>query len=159
MVPSSEGFTPEALLTRLVTPPPGAILVRTDDARAVGGYDITIRRSEDIEFLVRLSDRGRLVPLDEEVLDYRRRRAQRSAQVRARRYGRQRTLIEIIARAPSRQDARVRARGVVAHHLDRASTRWRYSDRSLRDLAVVLRSTALACGFFVVGVAAQIAPR
>jgi len=150
-VESVDGFSDEAMLTRLVTPPPGAVMVRRDAALAVGGYDVTSRRSEDVEFLVRLSEIGQLVAIDDVVLAYRRRAAQRSSSIRRRQLGRQRTLAHVIWRAPSSARALARARGAAAHHVDRAMTRWKYSSHGPDDVFFVLRSLSLAGVFWILG--------
>jgi glycosyltransferase involved in cell wall biosynthesis len=150
-IPSPGGLTPEAILTRLVTPPPGGTLIRRDAAFAIGGYDPRARRSEDLDFLVRLATVGRIAMVEETVLVYRRRATQRSASTRHRRFGRQVTMVGLIVRAPSRAAARERCRGVVAHHVDRAQVRWRYSHRSPRDLIAVARSLGLAAAFGALG--------
>jgi glycosyltransferase involved in cell wall biosynthesis len=155
-VDSPDGFTAEALLTRLVSPPPGGVLVRRASALAVGGYDSSCARSEDLDFLVRLSTRGRIVALERVVLVYTRQQRQRSAAVHRRQLGRQRTMLALVLRAPTRPEARARARGIVAHHLDRASTRWHYGGHGVRDAAAVARSLALAGAFGVLG---RLAPR
>jgi glycosyltransferase involved in cell wall biosynthesis len=150
-VPSDAGFTDEAMMTRLVTPPPGAIVVRRDDALAIGGFDVTARRSEDLDFLVRLSERGPIVAVDQTVLDYRRRRQQRSQNSRARQLGRQRVLASLIWCAPDAPTAVARARGAASHHLDRAATRARHGEGALNDAWAVARSLGLAVFFTVAG--------
>jgi glycosyltransferase involved in cell wall biosynthesis len=147
LVDSDRGFDAEAILTKLVTPPPGAVLVRRSAAMAVGGYDTRVGRSEDIDFLVRLSELGTLTPVDVVVLDYRRRSGQRSAHERRRQLGRQRTLARLIWRAPDVSSTRARGRGVVAHHLSRASVRWQHRPRDARDVAASVRSLALVGTF------------
>jgi glycosyltransferase involved in cell wall biosynthesis len=79
LIESPNGLTPEALVTRLVSPPPGAWLVDASTARAVGGFDPRGRRSEDLELLVRPSAAGALVPVERDVLSYRRHDRQHSA--------------------------------------------------------------------------------
>lgn len=159
-VPNPGGLSAEAIMTRLVTPPPGGVLVRRGAALDIGGFDVAVRRSEDVDFLVRLASTGRIALVDDVVLRYRRRATQRSAHTRRRQLGRLRTTINLIARAPSRTDARARARGARAHHLDRARTRWRFGDRTSRDAASALRSVVLAGVFGVLGtLAAWRAPR
>jgi glycosyltransferase involved in cell wall biosynthesis len=159
-VASPEGYTSEAVLTRLVTPPPGGVLVRRSAAMALGGYDVTVKRSEDLDFMVRLVSLGRVVATNAVVLRYCRRETQRSAGIRGRQFGRQRTLVQLVWHAPSRNEARARARGVTAHHLDRAATRWRFGERQFHDVVVVSRSLVLAVAFSVEGyVAGWRAPR
>jgi glycosyltransferase involved in cell wall biosynthesis len=155
-VPSDSGFTDEAMLTRLVTPPPGAIAVRRDEALAIGGFDVSARRSEDLDFLVRLAERGRLVSVDVNVLEYRRRRAQRSQNSTARQFGRQRVLASLIWAAGDAPTALARARGAASHHLDRAATRVNHGGRGADDVAAAARSVALAAGFWIIGVLAAL---
>jgi glycosyltransferase involved in cell wall biosynthesis len=155
-VASEAGFTDEAMMTRLVTPPPGAIAVRREDAMAIGGFDVTARRSEDLDFLVRLSERGRLVAVEETVLEYRRRSQQRSQNSRARQLGRQRALALLIWTATDSRSALARARGAAAHHLDRATTRARHGEGAPRDMVAVARSVALAGIFMVIGALAAL---
>ena len=155
-VASPQGLTPEAILTRLVTPPPGAILIRRETLLSIGGYDERVHRSEDVDLLVRLATVGQLGVINETVLLYQRAPSQRSAAVRRRQFGRQWTLARLIVLAPSRAAGLERARGAAAHHLDRATTRWQFGQRSFPDMAVVARSLALAgalrlLGWFVAG--------
>jgi glycosyltransferase involved in cell wall biosynthesis len=142
----------EALLTRLVVPPPGGILIRRAAALACGGYDATLRRSEDVAFLVALARQGELTLCPREILRYRRDPQQRSQATTARQRGRQRVLLSIIWRAPSRSERWALARGASAHHLDRATVRWRAGNHRWRDTSVALRSVLLAGAFRVVGV-------
>lgn len=156
----ADTLSAEAILTRLVTPPPGGVLVRRDAALAIGGFDATARRSEDIDFLVRLASIGRIAICGATVVRYRRRASQRSAHTRRRQLGRMRTLVSLITHAPSRTQARARARGVRAHHIDRATTRWRFGAHSARDAVAAARSCVLAGVFGVLGaLAAWRAPR
>jgi hypothetical protein len=85
------------------------------------------------------------------VLHYHRGARQRSSHVRQRRAGRQRTLVHIIRQAPDRASARARVRGVVAHHLDRAETRWRFGTHRPSDAAGAVRSMTLAASFAAAG--------
>lgn len=149
-IPSPEGLSPEAILTRLVTPPPGGVLVRRGAALGVGGYDPGVRRSEDVDFLVRLATVGRIASTEAVVLRYRRASGQRSQATRARQLGRQWALLRLIATAPTRAAARARARGVIAHHLDRARTRWRFGARGVGDAVGAGRSLALAGAFYLI---------
>ena len=142
----------ESLLTRLVVPPPGGILIRTEAAKSVGGYDESLGRSEDIAFLVALARRGELTLLRETVVRYRRDPKQRSQATTARRRGRQRALATIIWSAPTRRERRALARGASAHHLDRAQVRWRAGNKGLRDSVVAFRSVLLAVLFRSLGV-------
>jgi glycosyltransferase involved in cell wall biosynthesis len=144
MIESPKGLNAEAMLTRLVTPPPGAVMVRRSALQAVGGYDPRVKRSEDLEMLVRLSSLGRIVGVDALVLNYRRQSSQRSAATRRRQIGRLFTLAMLIVRAPSSRSARSRARGAAAHYLDRGETRWRYGNRGVRDAVAAARYLALA---------------
>jgi len=146
-IASPEGFSAEALVTRLVVPPPSGVLVRTSAARAVGGYDETLARSEDLDFLVRLSYLGALVALNHEVVRYRRTPQQRSQASCARRRGRQWTLLHLIRRAPTARTRWALARGSAAHHLDRAVSRWRAAPHDLPTTGAVLRSFVLAIFF------------
>jgi glycosyltransferase involved in cell wall biosynthesis len=142
----------EALLTRLVVPPPGGILIRRAAAVACGGYDISLHRSEDVAFLVALARQGELTLCPHEVVRYRRDPQQRSQATTARQRGRQRALVSIIWRAPSRVERWALARGASAHHLDRASVRWRAGTHGGRDATVAARSFLLAIAFRVVGI-------
>lgn len=156
-IDSPEGFSSEALVTRLVVPPPSGILVRRDVALRIGGYDESLRRSEDIDFLVRLSREGILRGVPNVVVRYRRAPGQRSQATAARRRGRQRTLIRMIWGAPHRQERWQLARGAAAHHFDRAAVRWGGA-AGHRDRLVAARSYLLGCGFRITGVAAFLRP-
>jgi glycosyltransferase involved in cell wall biosynthesis len=149
-VPTME-LSGEALLTRLVVPPPGGILIRRAAAMVSGGYDVSLRRSEDIAFLVSLAREGELTLCPAEVLRYRRNPQQRSQATSARQRGRQRALILIIWRAPTRAERWSLARGASAHHRDRASVRWREGSHRWPDAAVAVRSLLLAALFRIVG--------
>ncbi len=157
-VASPQGMSAEAMLTRLVTPPPGAVLVRRDAALRVGGFDVRAPRSEDLGFYVRLTSVGVVECVEHDVLRYQRGPAQRSANVRDRQWGRQKALASLIWHASPREQASARARGVVAHHLDRATTRWRFGERTPRDVLAVTRSLLLAGGFALVGLASTLRP-
>ncbi len=152
MVHSAHGLTGEALLTRLVSPPPGGVLLRRSAVEAVGGFDPRVKRSEDLDLLVRLSGLGPILMVDATVLLYRRQSSQRSASTRRRQFGRLWTLSMLIVRAPDGRLARNRARGAAAHFLDRAETRWRYGDHRVRDVVSVSRSLILAGALRMLGV-------
>ena len=150
MVPADH-LTAEALLSRLVVPPPGGVLARRASVVAVGGYDAAYHRSEDLGFLLDLTTVGRLAICDHTVLRYRRDPRQRS-QSRSRRRGRQIALARMIRRGTSAGEVARRARGVAAHHVDRATVRWQSSNKAPRDLVAVVRGLLLALAFRVSGV-------
>jgi glycosyltransferase involved in cell wall biosynthesis len=152
MVDSALGMTGEALLTRLVSPPPGGVLLRRSAVDAIGGFDPRVKRSEDLDLLVRLTAVGRLVAVDAIVLNYRRQGSQRSASTRRRQFGRLWTVSMLIVRAPTGELARSRGRGAAAHFLDRAETRWRYGQRRAIDVVSVVRSLLLAALLRTLGV-------
>lgn len=156
-VASPDGYSSEALVTRLVVPPPSGILIRRDVAQRIGGYDASLGRSEDIDFLVRLSREGMLVSIPDVVVKYRRAPGQRSQATTARQRGRQRTLVRMILRAPTRRERWRIARGAAAHHFDRAEVRWRGAER-FADRAIAIRSYLLGVLFRFVGVVAQLTP-
>lgn len=156
-VDSPDGFSPEALVSRLIVPPPGGILIRRAVAQRVGGYNAGLGRSEDVDFLVRLSREGRLVGVQKTVLKYRRAPGQRSQATVARQRGRQRTLVHMVFAAPNRHGKWEVARGAAAHHFDRARVR-RQEGRGVRDNLVALRSYALGGAFRALGVVAILVP-
>lgn len=49
----------------------GAVCIRTEAARQVGGYDPTLRFAEDLEFWCRLAALGDFVPIEDVLLSYR----------------------------------------------------------------------------------------
>jgi mycofactocin glycosyltransferase len=151
VVPSPRGLDDEALLSRLVVPPPSGVLVRRDAATVVHGYDPAYRRSEDIGFLMDLTTVGRVRGVATAVVQYRRAPGQRSQAARSRRRGRQVALLRMIRRGPTAAAVWRRARGAAAHHLDRAQRRWQYSERHVSDLVGMARSTALAVLFRIAG--------
>lgn len=156
LIPSP--LTGEALLTRLVIPPPSGVLVRRKAAVELNGYDVTLGRSEDLDFLLRLGRLGELTLCDSLVVQYRRTPGQRSQATSARRRGRQRMLLHVIFGAPQRRERWALARGAAAHHLDRADVRWRAGTKSGSDLAATLRSATLALAFRIIGVVAFLRP-
>ena len=141
----------EAILTRLVVPPPSGIAVRSEAARSIRGYNTDLGRSEDLDFLVRLSRQGRLAMVDRDVVKYRRNPAQRSQATKARQRGRQKALVHIILSAPRAPERWALARAAAAHHFDRAATR-RRGAHTLKDRGVTLRSYLLGTGFRLLGV-------
>lgn len=157
MVESPDGMSPEALVSRLVSPPPGAWLVDVSTARALGGFDMAARRSEDVEFLVRLSAAGRVVCVEREVLAYRRHAAQRSAAGTRRRWGRGRTLWLMLRAAPGARPTIELARGMSGYHLDLFAVR--RSGQTLSVRAMGVRNLALAVVLRLEGVAAAALPR
>ena len=147
IVADGHGLSPEALVTRLVSPPPGAWLADAATVRALGGFDVTVPRSEDLELLVRLAFAGEVVVVDREVLAYRRHASQRSAAVTRRRVGRAGALLAMLRAAPSPAAARRLARGMAAYHLElfvsrRGATSVRVRAMGARNLlaALVLRA-------------------
>lgn len=156
-VASPDGFSSEALVTRLVVPPPSGILVRREVAQRIGGYDTTLGRSEDIDFLVRLSREGQLVSVPQVVVKYRRAPGQRSQATSARQRGRQRTLVHLVVSAPSRRERWRLARGAAAHHFDRAGVRWRGANE-MSDRVIATRSYLLGVAFRGLGVVACCKP-
>jgi glycosyltransferase involved in cell wall biosynthesis len=157
VIESPDGLVPEALVTRLVSPPPGAWLVDTACARALGGFDPAARRSEDLEFLVRLAAAGSVVTVDRVVLDYRRHDAQRSAATTRRRWGRGHALWVMLRAAPSAREARCLAHGIAAYHLELFTQR--RGAGSLRVRAMGLRNLVAAGAARVGGAIAALLPR
>ncbi len=134
----------ESILSRLVTPPPGASVLRREVVRAVGGYRCDIARSEDLEFLVRVLGQGSAVLVDENVLRYRRTPSQRSQATRQRRWGRFRTLMVIMESSPSPHELLARGRGIVSHHRERAQL-----SRQTRQWWPTLRSLGAVFFFWI----------
>jgi hypothetical protein len=157
LIESPDGVTDEALVTRLVSPPPGAWLVDITTARAVGGFDTAARRSEDLELLVRLAACGEIVCVHRDVLDYARHDAQRSAAHGRRRWGRGYTLWLMLRAAPGARATVRLSGGVAAYHLAlfdarRGAPEWRVRAMGLRNLL----DAGLAR---VAGLAAAVLPR
>ena len=157
MVESPDGVVPEALVARLISPPPGAWLVDVGTARALGGFDEGTRRSEDLEFLVRLASSGAVAVTDREVLAYRRHHSQRSAAHARRRWGRGRTLWRMLRAAPGAGPTLALARGMAAYHLELFAVRRRGPSLGVRTMA--LRNLSLAGLVRLEGVAAAALPR
>jgi len=142
LVESPEGLSAEALVTRLVSPPPGAWLLDTACLRALGGFDARTRRSEDLELLVRLASAGTLVAVERDVLRYLRHGTQRSAAVTRRQWGRGAALWRMVRNAPDVPSARRVARGAWAYHLALFESRWASPHARVRLLG--LRNLAAA---------------
>lgn len=157
LVESPNGLAPEALVTRLVSPPPGAWLVDTATARAVGGFDARVRRSEDLELLVRLGAAGGIVAVERDVLRYRRHGAQRSAAGMRRRWGRAPAMWAMLRAAPGAEATRRLAGGMVAYHLELFAVRWRAATPRVRGMG--LRNLAVAGVLGAAGLAAAVLPR
>ncbi len=157
LIESPDGLTPEALVTRLVSPPPGAWLVDASTARAVGGFDASVRRSEDLELLVRLGGAGEIVPVERDVLRYRRHGAQRSAAQTRRRWGRGQAMWAMLRAAPGARATRRLSRGMVAYHLELFAVRWRAPTLRVRGMG--LRNLTAAGALGVAGLAAAVLPR
>jgi GT2 family glycosyltransferase len=157
LIESPEGLSPEALVTRLVSPPPGAWLLDTHVARAVGGFDPRTRRSEDLELLVRLASSGDVVAVERDVLAYRRHPAQRSAAHARRRWGRGQALWCMLRAAPGARATRRLAHGMVAYHVALLASRWR--SPSLRAKASGVRNLATAVVLAAAGGLAAVLPR
>lgn len=60
-----------AALCRQNVVPHSSVMMRTTQAREAGGYDPALSQMEDYDFLLRLALRGRVVVLDEELVQYR----------------------------------------------------------------------------------------
>jgi glycosyltransferase involved in cell wall biosynthesis len=157
LIESPDGLTPEALVTRLVSPPPGAWLVDAPTARAVGGFDQRVRRSEDLELLVRLGAAGEIVAVERDVLRYRRHVAQRSAAQTRRRWGRGHAMWAMLRAAPGARATRRLSHGMVAYHLELFAVRRRATTLRVRGMA--LRNLAVAVALCAAGLAAAILPR
>ncbi len=157
LIESPDGMTPEALVTRLVSPPPGAWVVDTATARAVGGFDPRARRSEDLELLVRLAAAGRVLLVPRDVLEYRRHAGQRSAAHARRRWGRGQALWRMARAAPGTAASLSLVRGAAAYHLDLWATRRRAPARSLRIMG--WRNLVVAIAVRTVGTVAALLPR
>jgi GT2 family glycosyltransferase len=157
VIESPEGLGPEALVTRLVSPPPGAWLLDVACARALGGFDERARRSEDLEFLVRLACAGAVVAVDHDVLAYRRHAGQRSAATTRRRWGRGRTMWLILRAAPDARGARRLSRGMAAYHLELWAQR--RGSTTLRVRAMASRNLAAAGVVRALGVVAPLLSR
>lgn len=157
VIESPEGLTAEALVTRLVSPPPGAWVVDTATLRALGGFDVRARRSEDLEALVRLAWSGRIVVLDRDVLRYARHAAQRSAAHARRRWGRAYTLWLMLRAAPGARATLQLAHGMAAYHLELHERRAAAPDRRVRALG--RRNLAAAAALRALGALAAVLPR
>lgn len=157
MVESPDGMVPEALVSRLVSPPPGAWLVDAATVRALGGFDVRARRSEDVELLVRLAASGTVVLVEDIVLDYRRHASQRSAAHARRRWGRGHTLWLMLRAAPGSAATVELARGMSAYHLDLFRARRRAPELAARAMGV--RNLLLAGSLRMAGTAAAMLPR
>jgi glycosyltransferase involved in cell wall biosynthesis len=157
LIESPDGITDEALVTRLVSPPPGAWLVDVSTARAVGGFDPAARRSEDLELLVRLAACGEIVCVHRDVLEYARHEAQRSAAHGRRRWGRGYTLWLMLRAAPGARSTVRLAGGVAAYHL--ALFEERRGSRARRMRAMAVRNLLVAGLARIAGVAAAMLPR
>ena len=157
LIESPNGLDPEALVTRLVSPPPGAWLLDTATVRAIGGFDTSTRRSEDLELLVRLAGVGVLVTVERDVLRYLRHDAQRSAATAQRQWGRGMALWKMTRNASSARTARAISRGAAAYHLDLFATRWRAGGLANRSRA--LRNLTAACVARAAGPVAAALPR
>lgn len=157
LVPSADGLTAEALVTRLVSPPPGAWLLDTATVRALGGFDARARRSEDLELLVRVAGSGRIATVDADVLAYLRHDRQRSAATPRRRWGRGYAMWLMLRAAPGRAQRRALARGMVAYHLDLVDLRWH--SRRPRVRAMAVRNLCAAAAVAAMAGVAAIAPR
>jgi glycosyltransferase involved in cell wall biosynthesis len=151
------GLTPEALVTRLVTPPLGAWLLETAMARAVGGFDERVPRSEDLELLVRVVSAGTVEIVERDVLSYRRHAAQRSAAHARRRWGRGQAMWAMLRAAPGARATLQLSRGMVAYHLELSASRAHAS--SLRVKAMGLRNLAVAGLLALAGPLAAVLPR
>lgn len=157
LIESPGGLTPEALVTRLVSPPPGAWLLDVGAVRAVGGFFEGARRSEDLELLVRLAAAGTIAVVERDVLAYRRHGAQRSAAHARRRWGRGHALWAMLRAAPGARATLALAHGMAAYHLELCATRWH--DRSLRVRAMGVRNLAVAVVLAGAGLLAAALPR
>jgi glycosyltransferase involved in cell wall biosynthesis len=157
LIESPHGVTAEALVTRLVSPPPGAWLVDVTSARAVGGFNPTARRSEDLELLVRLAACGEIVCVEREVLRYTRHAAQRSAAHGRRRWGRGYTLWLMVRAAPGVRATLRLSGGIAAYHLSLWETRRSSPQRHVR--AMGLRNLFVAGVARLAGAVAAVMPR
>jgi len=156
-IESPEGMTPEALVTRLVSPPPGAWLVDVEALRAVGGFDEGARRSEDVELLVRLAFSGRIVCVQRDCLYYARHGAQRSQSHTARRWGRSLTLWLMLRSAPGARATLRLARGMRAYHLELFERRASSPRPEVRVLR--WRNLAAIAALWAAGSLAAVLPR
>jgi hypothetical protein len=141
----------------LVSPPPGAWLMDTATARALGGFDQRVHRSEDLELLVRLGAAGTVVAVERDVLRYRRHVAQRSAAQTRRRWGRGHAMWAMLRAAPGARATRRLAHGMVAYHLELFAVRRRATTLRVRGMA--LRNLAVAGALGAAGLAATVLPR
>jgi len=157
LIECPDGFTSEALVTRLVSPPPGAWLVDVATLRAIGGYDARVRRSEDLELLVRLAAAGTIVGVEHEVLTYLRHPAQRSAAHARRRWGRGQALWSMLRAAPGARATLRLSGGMAAYHVALSVERWHAPSRRLRAMGA--RNLLVAGILRVAGVGASVLPR
>jgi succinoglycan biosynthesis protein ExoU len=157
LVDSTDGLSAEALVTRLVSPPPGAWLVDAASTRAVGGFDPRVPRSEDVELLVRLATAGRVVVVERDVLAYRRHDAQRSASGARRRWGRSIALWYALRAAPGAAATWRLSRGMVAYHVELFAARRRADGWRVRAMA--LRNLGAAAALSMAGAVAAPLPR
>lgn len=157
LIESPSGITAEALVTRLVSPPPGAWVVDTAALRALGGFDVRARRSEDLEALVRLAWCAPIVGVERDVLHYARHGEQRSAAHARRRWGRSYTLWLMLRAAPGARATLQLAHGMSAYHLALFESRRRAADRHVRALG--WRNLLAAGALWAAGPVAAVLPR
>jgi glycosyltransferase involved in cell wall biosynthesis len=157
LIESPHGVTDEALVTRLISPPPGAWLVDVTTARAVGGFNPAARRSEDLELLVRLAECGEIACVERDVLRYLQHAAQRSAAHGRRRWGRGYTLWLMVRAAPGVRATIRLSGGMAAYHLSLFEARRSSAERHVR--AMGLRNLLVAGVVRGAGVLAACLPR
>lgn len=157
LIESPDGVTDEALVTRLISPPPGAWLVDVSTARAVGGFNPAARRSEDLELLVRLAACGEIACVERDVLRYLQHATQRSAAHGRRRWGRGYTLWLMVRAAPGVRATMRLSGGMAAYHLSLFEARRSSVERHVRAMGV--RNLVVAVVVRLAGVLAACLPR
>jgi glycosyltransferase involved in cell wall biosynthesis len=134
---TERGFA--AAATRLCFPPPAGVVVRRCAFDAVGGFDGSISRSEDIECWNRLCQIGSFIFVGDAAFAYRVRPGQRS-QSSGRKLGAVRAKIALLAKCRDRRLLKTAFHGGIAFYATLARERLRHwlRHREVRSLALAL---------------------
>jgi glycosyltransferase involved in cell wall biosynthesis len=128
-----------AASARLCFPPPAGVVVRRSVFEAAGGFDATVRRSEDIECWIRLCQLGPFISVEDASFAYRVRPGQRS-QSRGRQLGAVKAKLSVLRKCRTRRLLATATHGGLAFYATLARERLRHgvSHREGRSLLLGL---------------------
>jgi glycosyltransferase involved in cell wall biosynthesis len=126
-----------AASARLCFPPPAGVVVRRSAFEAAGGFDPTVKRSEDIECWIRLCQLGPFISIEDASFSYRVRPGQRS-QSRGRQLGAVKAKLAVLRKCRTRSLLGTAVHGGLAFYATLARERLSHGVRHREGRSLLL---------------------